>query len=186
MNYNDELCERSERISENLRIRIRSIVKNPKKHNDWDEVVDDIISRFYPNLSKAERTACRCIVDAGRDLHGDRLPCEEIEARLPIYNEFFSKRHRMKNIILLLCNKGAVKWMTNIHIERYRNGKVFRVVKYETYSMNPEIIHHIATRAYVEILRLQTEKEYEGCFPVKYKKYLTWINFPREYHPILN
>lgn len=92
----------------------------------------------------------------------------------------------MRNIILALCNKGIVRWMTKLDIERYRNGKIFRVVRYQTYGMNPEIIHHIAGRAYAEIQRISSENTYEDYFPVKYKKYLTWISFPREHYPILN
>jgi hypothetical protein len=186
MNYNDDLIERPKRIDANLKIRIRSIVKGPRKHNDWDEVADEIISRFHPNLSKLEKIVCRCIVQAGRDLNGPRLPSEEIEARLPTYSEVFNSKYRIRNSILILCNQGIVNWMTNLYTQRYRNGKVFRISHYQTYGMNPEIIHDIAKRAYIEILNLSTENTHRGSFPIKYKKYLTWLNFPPEFDPILN
>jgi len=187
MNYNDELCNRPEKISENLRLRIRSIVMDPKRNSDWDDVADDIVSRFYPNLSKLEKLVCRGIIQAGRDLNGTHCPSEEIELRL--YKEYitiFKSNYRVKNTILMLCSKGVVKWMTKLIFDRYRNGKIFQIIRCETYGINPEIIQDIGTKAFGEICRLSTEDTYEGHFSIKYKQYLTTRELHAPFYPILN
>jgi hypothetical protein len=185
MSYNDEICNRPEWISGNLRMRIRSIVKNPKRRGGWDEVADEIVSLFYPKLSKQEKLVCTCIIQSGRDLNGIHLPSEEIELRLDDYKGFKNKQE-IKNTILVLCSKGVIKWMTKLIIEKYRNGEIFRTRRCETYSMNPETMQYIANEAFREISRINDENTYYSCLPVKYKKYLTWIQFPRQFHPIVN
>ena len=193
MNYNDELHKRPEKISQNLRIRIRSIVMDPKRKNDWDDVTDEIVSRFYPTLSKLEKLICRGIIQAGWDLNGNHCPCEQIELRLhKEYISIFKSKYRIKNTILVLCNKGVVKWMTKLtfgrysEFDRHRNGKTFQITQCETYSINPETVQEIGTEALGEICRLSTENTYEGYIPIKYEEYLITRKFLSPFYPILN
>jgi hypothetical protein len=193
MNYNDELCNRPEKISENLRIRIRSIVMDPRRKSDWNDVTDEIVSRFYPNLSKLEKLVCRAIIQAGWDLNGNHCPCEHIELRLhKEYISIFKSKYRIKNTILVLCSKGVVKWMTKLtfdrysELDRYRNGKTFRITQCETYSINPETVQDIGTEALGEICRLSTENMYEGYIAIKYKQYLITHKLHPPFYPMLN
>ena len=68
----DDDFETSERISEDLKRRIRFLVKRTRKNDGgWDDVVDEIVSRFFPNLSKMENL----YVDALFRLHEILNPC---------------------------------------------------------------------------------------------------------------
>jgi len=187
MDHNDDYCKHPEKISENLRGRIRYIVKwTWKNDGGWDDVADEILIRFYPNLSKREKLVCRCLVQTVRDLGGSCCPCEEMELRLYQYYEKIFQNNEIKNTILGLCNKGIIRWMTKLIPEKNKDGKIVRISGCETYNIHPTTVQDIEMEAFREICRLSTEDTYDDHFPVKYSEYLTTTKLAPAFHPILN
>lgn len=187
MNYSDELCDRPEKISENLRKRIRFIVKwTWKKDGGWDDVAEEILMLFYPNLSKREKLVCRCLVQTVRDLGGSCCPCEEMELRLYRYYEKIFHNNEIKNTILDLCNKGIISWVTKLTPERNQDGTIVRFSGCVTYNINPRTLQDVEMEAWREICRLSTEDSYDDHFPVNYSTYLTTSKLSSVFHPILN
>jgi len=184
----DDDFETSERISEDLKRRIRFLVKwTRKKDGGWDDVADEIVNRFYPSLSKLEKLVCRCILQTARDLESVCCPCEEIELRLyENYAKSFGNKYRIKNTIIVLCAKGVIKWMTMLTPIKCEDGNL-RILRGETYSINPEIIQDIAYSAFGEICELGTGgPRVRRGIPLPYKSFLTAPNSSRQFFPEVN
>lgn len=184
----DDEFETSERISEDLKKRIRFLVKwNRKKDEGWDDVTDEIVNRFYPCLSELEKLVCRCIIQTARDLESICCPCEEIESRLyEDYAQNFGNKYQIKNTIIVLSTKGVIKWKTRLSPVKTEGGDL-RVLRCETYSINPETIQDIADNAFGEIcdLGIGVPRILRGV-PLSYNLFLTVSNPPRQFFPELN
>ena len=114
-------------------------------------------------------------------------PCEEVELRLhENYAKNFGNKYRIKNTILVLCAKGVIKWMTMLTTIKSEDGSI-RILRGDSYTINPEIIQDIAYRAFGEICDLATGgPRVRRGIPLSYKLFLTAPDSSRQFFPEVN
>ena len=185
--YYDEDYIPIEPISEKLRRKIFFLARSKRFRNGYDDIIPEVITQFYPNLSAKEICVCKLIVEDS--YHFGYTPVWRIQSVAQKDYKIIKAEWEVKNVILSLCMRQIINWMTLLIPEKSESGKILRFRGREIYSVNPVALQDMAREAYYQILRIRKIIEtpaIRGTFEIEYKYFIIRPKTDREDIPIVN